>query len=1527
MKSNHPLFNVFILPFFFLSLAASATEVAGAMNDYCVSPPFVSQSIPPNIMVVLDNSFSMCEEAYAGNTYNPTQFDSGLYYGYFDGTKNYKYNTYAPASGSRWEVTTEPITAGTAANPIASGSFLNWVTMLRVDVAKKLLIGGKAAPRTYSAGNTVKLLAETGCDNRYSPKTYSPTNAHIGPFNGSEYRFHMNTNGTLQINAITPNTSVNVPPDRDISIPSSLSEIPDNPPVVAWNKVDETTANGNTDYISFGNSLEPVIMGFTPPANSLPSNIIVRLYISASRTNNTAQRTIQGLLRINGTNYLHASAPPIATSYQLYEFQWPSNPATLQPWTEAEVKQLAATASLQGFGIIPGGTSNKTTSPNIRVTQAYLRIDATLLAGGPYNVIVDQGSTNATGLIHGLSNEARFGLTYYNTEEGGRVNQNIGFKPFDNLITSINNMVPSTWTPLAETLREVVSYFRQDTPRYNAANYTLPVNTANFTDPTTIYRDPYAYNFKALDANSSNMYVPCAKSFVLFLTDGESTRDQNIPGTGNIAPCTSTNLRGCSGVDNPNPRFAGTPIGQTYSSNGTDYMIDVAYWARTNDMRPGGGANVPTTWNRSLPGTQNVYLYPVFLFGTGSSLLKDAAIYGGFVDVNNNNKPDCTTIPGECYRDSNQDGIIEANGNDLPSTYYEGDDGYALEQNLRAAFTDILKRAASSTAVSVLSSSEGSGANLVQSLFYPNRTFNNNIDITWTSDLMNYWYYFDPFFKNAQIREDSVREHTDYTLLDLKNDYITNFYFDGNFQKTMAAHCQDTDGDGDCDTAIDIVPIEDAKPIWRAGVNLWWTEPAERKILTTTDGISLIPFTTDPTSLSSLEPHLGQNAAAAEATINFVRGVDQGNLCSSSRIPCTTTADCGALGGTCESSRNRTVEMNVCSVSRKPCNVTADCGASDGICQPETHTWKLGDIISSTPRIMGATPLNTYHRSTPYGYNDKTYFDYITGTGYSERQQVFVGANDGMLHAFKLGKILQKWSGKEYWQPAKSEGTTGVGGSGTESWAFIPKNALPYLRYLSEPNYCHVYMVDGPIFLADASIEKVNCTQTNYWECAKQTNATASSWRSVVIGSMGIGGATCDTTNSTTNTVPPPLPGIITGQSSFFALDVTDQDNPSILWEFSNKELGVTNIGPAAVKVNSGKRCLSNNNVCSTSSDCPTNDSCVDANGKWFTILASGSTGPITQNEFKGTSDRNLKLFILDLKTGQLLRTIDTGITNAFAGSLSTGSIDLEKSSDRLSGNYQDDVVYIGYVQNTTSGGVLRLVINDDGNPDNWTVSKVIDGIGPVTSSIVNLLDRKSNKLWLYFAEGRYFFKQDDQSNLRRLYGIQEPCYVDDATTIITDYDVRANCSTTLALTDLQNQTTPTSISPTQKGWYVTLDAPTSSIGAERVITNPTADPQGGIFFLSFSPTSDICGFGGTTYLWALDYATGGKVTYIMQGKALVQVSTGEIKEIDLSDSSTFSTKDNRRTVGFYGIPPTGQGLMIVTNPDPVKKFIHIQEQ
>jgi hypothetical protein len=112
----------------------------------------------------------------------------------------------------------------------------------------------------------------------------------------------------------------------------------------------------------------------------------------------------------------------------------------------------------------------------------------------------------------------------------------------------------------------------------------------------------------------------------------------------------------------------------------------------------------------------------------------------------------------------------------------------------------------------------------------------------------------------------------------------------------------------------------------------------------------------------------------------------------------------------------------------------------------------LGDIIHSNPEYVGA----------PDG--DYTDSDYITfkNDNASRSPTVYVGANDGMLHAFNAT-------------------------NGQERWAYVPSMLIPKLKQLVTRPYPHTYYVDGGITVRDA----------------KTTNA---GWRTVLVGSLGAGG-------------------------------------------------------------------------------------------------------------------------------------------------------------------------------------------------------------------------------------------------------------------------------------------------------------------------------------------------------------------------------------------------------------------------------------
>lgn len=1110
-----------------------------------------------------------------------------------------------------------------------------------------------------------------------------------------------------------------------------------------------------------------------------------------------------------------------------------------------------------------------------------------------------------------VGTRARVGLTFYNvnapTPQGGNIRVSVADGSLSSTINEINNKRPNSNTPLAETLWTVAGYFAQEAtiapvgtpgPKYNSGDYQI--NNTN---------DPLNYG-----TGGQPRWSSCAESYVLYITDGEPCADGYLPATlSDYASgrsdynCSGT---GCPAVGSfPASTFPScTGGGESASCGGivsgcyVAGIEDVALWMHTNDLRNNGGT--PDIGVNNMSGVQDLTLFAVFAFGKGSTLLRYAAINGGFEDANGSNTPD-------------QQSEWDQNGDNEPDNFYEADEGYALEQAIENALSTILRRASSGTAASVLASGEGSGANLVQAVFYPRRRFGNDI-IGWTGESQIFWYYVDPFFTNSNIREDTVSDK----ILNLTNDYIVQLYFDTDAQMTRARRFQDTDGDGDADTAKPTVIFENVASLWKAGELLWSrnisTDP--RTIYTTINGSSLLSGNFSTTNKTVLRPYLNAiDDIEADYIVRYIHGeglttlldadgiviidgIDRKGACSlTTSTSCTVNTDCPS-GETCVPdgiddyrSRNATIGSN-------------------------TNVWKLGDVLNSTPRIASWLQLNNYDSK----YSDTTYKSFIDSSGYKSRGMVFAGANDGMLHAFNLGKLeLPGRAGNTCTFGTYDKACLSGTDIGKEMWAFIPKNALPYLKYIMDPDYCHIYSVDLSPYIFDASIGVPGSGDIS--NDAKPSDG--STWRTILIGGMRSGGACRDTSSTCTDCVKTPVSGL--GYSSYFALDVTDQNNPQLLWEFSNENLGFATTSPAIVRIGDGSK-----------------------NGKWFVVFGSGPTGPIetTDHQFLGRSDQNLKLFILDLKGPSAgswtLNTDywvkDTTIQYAFAGSMLNSTLDYNL-------NYQDDVVYIGYVKRTgsspnftwTDGGVGRLLTKESSTPSNWVWSQVIDGIGPVTSSIAKLQNNKTHNLWLFFGTGRYYYELetavDDADNQRKLFGIKEPCFTSSNTLDTT-------CTALVSSGDLTNVTSVSDVpsestanSTTFKGWYINLDAPgnytyyegdtlvTRGYRAERVITDPMATTTGLVFFTTYKPYSDECGLGGKSFIWAVRYTTGGAAGALLKGKALLQVSTGSIEQLNLS--SAFTEAGGRKTSALEGVPPTAQGLAILSTPPPVKRVLHIRER
>ena len=566
---------------------------------------------------------------------------------------------------------------------------------------------------------------------------------------------------------------------------------------------------------------------------------------------------------------------------------------------------------------------------------------------------------NSSGVMQEVGSKARFGLMEFRDDsgDGGQILSGVGDN-IQSMITGIEATTPQTWTPLAESLYEATRYIAQIDPAYVNSNFTV----------AGVNQDPYF--FKAPQWASTSQFVPCCKTYVILFTDGEPTRDANIPGASITDPMntpadSSDDVVTCPVGTGELCDFAHAIHGnhctgagcsghrEDYPALGSHFLDDVAYWAHTTDLRQ-GTIPVINEAGKDLAGEQNVTVYTFFAFGTGSQILQDTAKVGGFQDQNGNNIPD----PGEWDKVNNLTGAAVPDG--VPDTYFESSDAFQLKARLLAAITSILQRSTSGSSVSVLaSSSTGEGA-LYQSFFFP-ATFEGSKKVTWTGYTAG--IFLDAF---GNLREDTNGDHR----LIYRDDHIITSRFDASNNEVLIDRFVDMDEDGKADNATPdgTVGMKQLQGIWEAGHQLALKSSCSRNLLTWVDldgnglvnGGEQIPFESNCgvkglDMTATLAPYLRADPTpgalfSSQNIINFIRGDQVPGL------------------------RDR--ELTV--------------GGS-------LKVWKLGDSIYAQPIVVGAP---TQRFDVIYGDNSYTaYFNQYR----NRRQVAYVGANDGMLHAFNAG--------------------------------------------------------------------------------------------------------------------------------------------------------------------------------------------------------------------------------------------------------------------------------------------------------------------------------------------------------------------------------------------------------------------------------------------------------------------------------------------------------------------------------------------
>jgi type IV pilus assembly protein PilY1 len=995
------------------------------------------------------------------------------------------------------------------------------------------------------------------------------------------------------------------------------------------------------------------------------------------------------------------------------------------------------------------------------------------------------------GVVQEVGNKVRFGLMEFNTSQGGKVLSDVGGN-IVSMVNAIDVTVPSTWTPLAESLYEGTRYYAQIAPAYSSSDYSYTITN----------RDPY-YFVQPQWAGRSQ-YVPCCKSFAILFTDGEPTQDQNIPAA---LQDYGHAIHGghCTASPSSDPC---TPHKTNYPNSGSHYLDDVAYYAHTTDLRQ---ATMPVlnVAGKDLSGFQNLTIYTFYAFGQpiGREVLQAAAKSGGFVDRNNNNVPD---LPEEWDRLNNYTGAEGADG--LPDTYYESEDADKLKDRLLAAITSILQRSASGTSLSVLAnSSTGEGA-LYQAFFYP-LTMEGFSEIRWAGYTQG--LFLDAF---GNLREDTDADGR----LVLQNDHIIKTRYDTALNEVKVDRYADANADGKADTSTPFltVGLKEVKGIWEAGKQLALTASSARNIQTwvdtDNDGVvdagEQIPFTT--ANSATLAPYLRAAAApfTADNIINFIRGDQVSGM------------------------RDR--------------QITVGAGL---------QVWKLGDPTHSTPTVVGA-PKDRYDLI----YGDASYTSFFQQ--YRTRRQVaYMGANDGMLHAFNVGfyhrgdDTATTLEVEHGWFTRTPTDNSSGPVLGQELWGFIPNQLLPQLQWLTRTDYGHAYYVDLKPKVVDARIFTPDTDHPN-------------GWGTVLIGGFRMGGS-CGA--CTAGTGAPPMTvtadfgsGVQTRTfySAYFAVDITNPDqNPKLLWVFTDPTLGLATSYPAVLRVN-------------PSADPKT----ANTNAKWLMTVGSGPTA------YNGSSVQPGKIFAFNLATGpdvgnSLVSTFSTSDANAFMGDLISLDADLD---------FRVDASYLGNVINNGGSpawaGKLYRLTTGGGSPDltMWGISSGADRVptalltsfpssgstkvGPIAAAPTVTMD-ESSKLWVFFGTGRFYSTVDiGNTDTQYFIGVKDPvmtgvCVQATVTNCerpnLLDVSAATVCvvCTGDQVTGVTGVTSLLGSSPsTLQGMVQSMDGWVTALPAlrERALVSPTL--LGGIiFFTTFVPIDDLCAASGSGNLYALFYLTG----------------------------------------------------------------------
>lgn len=433
----------------------------------------------------------------------------------------------------------------------------------------------------------------------------------------------------------------------------------------------------------------------------------------------------------------------------------------------------------------------------------------------------------------------------------------------------------------------------------------------------------------------------------------------------------------------------------------------------------------------------------------------------------------------------------------------------------------------------------------------------------------------------------------------------------------------------------------------------------------------------------------------------------------------------------------------------------------------------LGPFLDSN-LVHVQAPAHAYSGRPGFPEGGQEYAEFRE-THASRAPTLYIGGNGGMLHAFDAR-------------------------TGRERWAFVPNKVIRNLGRLTTPQFNFVPTVNGSPAVADVYFG-------------------AGGWKTVLVGTLGLGG------------------------QAVFALDVTDPASPEPLWEFTDahaRNLGYTYGQPRITRLR---------------------------DGRWVAIISGGYNSqsrvdqairglpplPQPQEDDATVGDGRGALFVLDIATGAIVHEFQLPSGNDGLAQATVGE---------YGNNFQADFAVAGDL----NGNLWRFGLGED---DWGEIKHVFVGSStrPITSAPRVFPDPSTGKALFVFGTGKYL--EDDDRNVstssprQAVYGIRECRTADCPSDALDEDDLVEQQFTAAADGYIQMSDSGIPYVPSEEhGWFVRLGNPSFLSGAligERVVDLPLAVFSAGIVVIeTYMPSAEACSPLGSRALYVLSAYSGG---------------------------------------------------------------------